>query len=210
MTFKGIVPAVGLFALAACGGGGGVVSNPIDLSDFPNASYSDLDTATDFLKGYAASAVSTSIPTDGSMVTYHGIFLMGEDLSTADMTPTVPTGYIGQVRLTADYSSVFSVSGTAENFYQTSIDSDGDPGGSTTGDVPGSLDLSGGPRTGADFTLNVSGTVNGLSISGSLDSEIHRTASNPGPVAIVGATDPNFPLTVGGFGPGFDAVIAAD
>ena len=211
MTFKVVAPVVGLFALAACGGGGGTVSNPIDLSDFPNASYGDLDTATDFLKGYANSPLSTAIPTDGRTTTYYGIFLMGEDLSTADSTPTIPTGYIGQVRLNVDYdASSYAASGTAQNFYQTSIDADGDPGGSTTGSVGGSLNLSSGASTGANFSLSVSGVVDSKTISGTLDTEIHRTTSNPGAVAIVGATDPLLPLNVSGVTGGYDAVLAAD
>ena len=208
MQFRLVVSCCALVGLAACGGGGNV-GNPIDLSAGPGT-YDDLDTATDFLKSRVASRDATTFP--ASMPTYHGIILMGEDLSTADGNPTINTGYIGQVQLTANFDGTdpTTLTGTASNFYQTNIDSIGDPGGVGSSVASDSWTITGSNFVGADLTISVSGTVDGISVSGDLDGSFKGTASSTDAVAVVGATDPSDPLTVDGLPAGYDAIIAAD
>jgi len=173
MTIRFVVSVAALAGLTACGGGGaGNLGNPVDLSNFPNASYGDLDTAADFLNSYSDSANATSFPS--TTATYYGVILMAEDLdpSLADSTLGVSTqGVIGQVELIADFSdpSGVDIDGTATNFYQTNINLSGNPDGSTTGALSGTLVLSATGLTDNFFELSAVGTVAGDTVTGTFD-----------------------------------------
>ena len=118
------------------------------------------------------------------------------------------TGYLGQLKLTANFAGTngLDLTGEANNFYLSPLDALGDPDGPGTL-VAGSptLDLTSNERTLENFDLAVSGTVDGLTITGSIDSEFKLGNA----AAVTGFT--TTPLDVAGGGPTeFDAVIGAD
>lgn len=182
MTIRYVVSFAALVGLTACGGGGaGNLANPIDLSDFPNATYGEMDTAADFLNGYKNSANADPSSFPGGTVVYNGVILMAEDLDAdpLDMPSGVsPDGIIGQVQLIADFADVDGdfISGTATNFYRTGLDSGGNPDGNQIGSqLSGSLDLSASGLTGNFFELSATGTVDGDTVAGTFDDNAAST-----------------------------------
>ncbi|NNL17943.1 MAG: hypothetical protein HKP37_04285, partial [Boseongicola sp.] len=123
MSLRFSVSVLAMLGLMACGGGGGTLGGGPDLSAGPG-SYADLDIEVDRFASYVGNPDSTVFP-DAS-IEFDGVLLMGTDLATAivDGDGTDPDGYLGQVNLTADLTVAtgFGVTGTASNFYNTSID----------------------------------------------------------------------------------------
>ena len=158
MTIRYFVSAGALVGLTACGGSGASNLGKVDLSDFPNASYGDLDLATDRLVSYRRTEEATDF---SGTATYYGVILMAEDLdarfidkdnasgvtdqSGNELSSGVSsTGVVGQVRLRADFTAAteagYTVDGTATNFYLTELNDAGNPDG-LLDDLSGSLSL---------------------------------------------------------------------
>ena len=231
MTIRFGISVAALLGLAACGGGGaGNLGGNVDLSDFPNASYGELDSATDRLVSYSRTLEATSF---SGTATYYGVILMAGDLDPRVGDATGPgvssEGVIGQVELMADFTDVspsgYTVDGTATNFYQTGINTsgsfEGNPNGSSSGALGGSLTLSATGVTGNFFNLSASGTVDGDSVSGTFNDNLadpdnlnriagFKSPSGTTPTALWVRTAEGSGLTVDGVANTWDAVIAAD
>jgi hypothetical protein len=218
MFFRSVVSAAALVGLTACGGGGaGNLSNPIDLSDFPNASYGDLDTAVNYLTGYRVSdsLIEADLPdTPTSDLNYYGVMVLGDEL---DPGAASVTGYVGQVELSVNFDNQL-ISGSATNFYETEIDKDtGNPSGYIADHELDTLTLALRPATwdplgtGTTFELDVTGELDGQNITGTLDDgSFKNTQRVGGTVGIYARSSPLSPLVGDGAVPTFDAVIAAD
>ena len=139
MFIRSVVFVAALVGLTACGGGGGNLSNQIDLSDFPNASYDDLDLAADRLNSYRTTDEATIF---SGTATYYGVILMADDLDVREgdidnasgVSGGVSSeGVIGQVELKANFTAAtetgYTVDGTATNFKLTGINTAGNPDG---------------------------------------------------------------------------------
>jgi len=176
MTIRYFVSAGALVGLTACGGSGASNLGKVDLSDFPNASYGDLDLATDRLVSYRRTEEATDF---SGTATYYGVILMAEDLdarfidkdnasgvtdqSGNELSSGVSsTGVVGQVRLRADFTAEteagYTVDGTATNFYLTELNDAGNPDG-LLDDLSGSLTLSVTGLEGNYFELEAVGKV---------------------------------------------------
>jgi len=222
MTIQKFVAAAALVGLTACGGGGaGIIANPINLDNFPNALYGDLDTAADFLNSYKDSANADPNSFPGGTAVYNGVILMAEDLDAdpLDMPIGVSSdGIIGQVQLTVNFAEVGGnfISGSATNFYRTGLESGGNPNGSQIGDpVSGSLALSASGLTSNFFVLSANGLVDMVAVAGTFDDNVATTGGLvPGFKTLDGSglwvrTSDGSQLTVNDT-PTWDGVIAAE
>lgn len=202
MIIRISVAGAALFALSACGGGGSSDGGSgVDLGA-GDASYSELQDELPRLSSYFASTPTAdgNLPTTDT-VNYDGIILYGADLSSAG------TGYLGQVDIDVDFTAGSrAIDGAASNFYETNLDSSGDPS-TSLGAVGGSLTIDGGNFATNSVTFDVDGTVDGQTVDGTMNGQFASTASNSGPVALVAVEDTFF---VGSDPNSWNAVIAAD
>ena len=127
MYFRILLSGVALTALTACGGGGGG-GGTVDLNS-GDGSFGDLvaetDRLTDLVTGSGATYVSVD-PDVGSATdaNFDGIVL----ISTPGSADPGDIAWVGQIDVDVNFETNV-LDGTASNFFQNTIASDGSPGG---------------------------------------------------------------------------------
>jgi len=206
MTVRTIFASIGLFSLAACGGGGGGGNGA--------PTFAQLDAeASSLAAALAGAPASTSIPTS-STGQYEGVIVMTDSLGTAS------DGFIGDVFLQANFAGAGSLTGTAGGFFAIQVDTSGNPEGAAT-PVGGALDFSASSLSPGSNGIVVAVTgnldINGgnNTISGSLDGNFGETSgmAADGNADLIVLEASGTGLTVGGGGAIGDldaALIAID
>ena len=111
-----------------------------------------------------------ALPSSGGAV-YDGVIVLVDDISLST------TGTIGSVNLTANFNAPTSISGTAGNFFNTAVNSVGDPVG-TGSPVAGALTLSGSALD-TVFELGIAGNVTVDGASRPLDDTMLAAFAGP-------------------------------
>lgn len=179
--------------LTACGGGDGTNSNATyDALVATGQTHSDkLDTLTP----------TDILPTNSA--TFTGVAVLADDFDSSTQ------GAIGEANLSVNFGTQ-TVTGSADTFFQTDIDTSGNAVPGTSAPVAGSLAFAGSgfaPGSGAQFNLDVDGTVNFAGADQTIDGTASGAFFGPNADMLVGfGTD--MPVTAGSITNADIAIIA--
>ncbi len=191
MSVRFVCSGVALLALTACGGGGGGGSSNLpgtNLGDFSAEPSEMVDAFDNFGAIRATGETSAAQLPNGGSAEFGGAIVISPDLYNSGTIITVtgdtiidnvpgfaPSGYVGEVSLTADFSSTSrTVSGQASNFFATTFNKSTGAAQSFGSSVGGTLNLSSGSVSDAEYAATevpldvVSGNIGGLSTTGTI------------------------------------------